>query len=44
MHLKSHQVKKLKQNQEEEAEAVASVLGNFHSVGLQSHITFHHLH
>lgn len=35
----------LKQHQEEEAEAVASLcLGNFHSVGLQSHVPFHRLH
>ena len=45
MYLKSHQVRNLKQHQEEEAEAVASLLlGNFHSVGLQSHVPFHRLH
>jgi len=45
MYLKSHEVKNLKQHQEEEAEAAASLcLGNFHSVGLQSHIPFHCLH
>lgn len=45
VHLRSHQVKNLKQHQEEEAEAVASLcLGNFHGVGLQSCVPFHHLH
>lgn len=35
----------LKQHQEEEAEAVSSFcLGNFHHVGPQSHVPFHHLH
>lgn len=37
-------MKNLKQHEEEEAEAVASLrLGNFDSVGLQSHVPFHHL-
>lgn len=38
-------VKNFKQPQEEETEAVASpCLGDFHGVGLQSHVPFHHLH